>query len=75
MKNKKVLKVLAVIVFAYLFSYVLIRNYNTKIIEIDGCPREGCSRVSIPQGTFYSIYSPLMRFDERVTHAEFIATN
>ena len=75
MKNKTILLILGAVVFVYLFSYVWIRRSNTRIIEVDGCPTEGCTVVRFPEGVFYLIYSPLILLDRGVTHAEIIFNN
>ena len=75
MKNKKVLIVMTIIFFAYLFSYILIRKSNTiEEVKTDSCGYNGCTYVYFQQGTPYLIYSPLIYLDKTINRAEFIFT-
>ena len=67
-KFEKTLIVFVLLVCVYVSSYVLIRRENTSPCEYDGCYRP---IVTLPGGTFYAAYAPLILLDERLTNDEF----
>lgn len=65
------LAILALILFSYVLSYVVIRRNNTFQEERDGCPPEGCTVVLFSRGNVGLYYNALIRIDKRLNHVEF----
>ena len=68
---ERTMMALTVVLALYIGSYVVIRSTNTHYEERDGCPLNGCEVVSLPPGTFYTFYKPVILADDRLSHAEF----